>query len=324
LLRRLLADPTISRVRSVARRPLEPLEPLEPQSGTGRTELVHTQADLREDDARRALEGVDVLWHLGFALWRGGDGEHLNLDGTRNVLAAKPGRVVFASSVAVYGAWPDNPVPLTEEQWPRPNGECPYAFQKLTAERVCREAASTTVLRMTAVLGPHADPAVRSATLGYRRAVPAVRGVDQALQFLDEEDAVTALHLAGAAGREGVFNVAPPDWLNQRDIARLAGSRVVRLPATVLLWASDAAFQWRLLPFGSDRAVLITGPLAVDASRAEKEFGWRATRGSAEVLSATLFGAGSGTARASSLVTRPASSQAGSPPTTPASGPARV
>jgi nucleoside-diphosphate-sugar epimerase len=153
---------------------------------------------------------------------------------------------------------------------------------------------------MAAVLGPHADPAVRSATLGYRRAVPAVRGVDQAVQFLDEEDAATALHLAGAAGREGVFNVGPLDWLNQRDIARLAGSRVVRLPARVLLSASDAAFRWRLLPFGADRAVLITGPLAVDASRAGREFGWRASRGSGDVLSAALFGAGSGAGRASS------------------------
>ena len=275
-------------MRSVARRPLEPW--------AGHAKLVHTQADLREDEARQALEGVDVLWHLGFALWRGGDGAHLNLDGTRNVLAARPGRVVFASSVAVYGAWPDNPVPLTEEQWPRPNRECPYASEKLTAERVCREAASTTVLRIAAVLGPHADPAITSATLGYRRAVPAVRGVDQALQFLDEEDAAIALHLAGAAGREGVFNIAPLDWVNQRDIARLAGSRVVRLPARVLLSASDAACRLRLLPFGADRAVLITGPLAVDAARAGKEFGWRATQGSADVLSAALSGDGSQTA----------------------------
>jgi UDP-glucose 4-epimerase len=213
----------------------------------------------------------------------------VNLDGTRNVLAARPGHVVFASSVAVYGAWPDNPLPLTEEHWPRPNAECPYASQKLTAERVCRESARTTVLRISAALGPHADPAVRSATLGYLRVVPAVRDREQAVQFLDEEDAATALHLAGAARREGVFNVAPPDWLNEGDIARLAGSRVVRLPARALLAASDFAFRLRLLPFGADRAILIAGPLAADASRAGKEFGWRATRGSADVLSAALL-----------------------------------
>jgi nucleoside-diphosphate-sugar epimerase len=115
-----------------------------------------------------------------------------------------------------------------------------------------------------------------------------VCGVDQAAQFLDEDDAVAALHLAGAARREGVFNIAPADWLNQNDIACLAGSRVVSLPARALLAASDAAFRLRVLPFGADRAILITGPLAVDASRAGKEFGWRATRRSADVLSTAL------------------------------------
>jgi hypothetical protein len=92
-----------------------------------------------------------------------------------------------------------------------------------------------------------------------------------------------------------VFNIGPADWLNQRDIARLAGSRVVRLPARVLLSASDAACRLRLLPFGADRAVLITGPLAVDAARAGREFGWRATQASADVLSIALFGEGSKT-----------------------------
>ena len=267
-------------MRSVARRPLG--------SWADHPKVVHTQADLRDDDARRALHGVDVLWHLGFALWRGGDGAHLNLDGTRNLLAAQPGRVVFASSVAVYGAWPDNPVPLKEDHWPRPNEECIYASQKLTAERVCREAVPTAALRISAVLGSHADPLVRSATLGYCRAVPAISGARQAVQFLDEDDAAAALHLAGMAGRDGVFNVAPPDWLNESDIARLAGSRVLRLPARALLYGSEIVFRLKLLPFGADRAILINGPLAVDPTRASEELGWRAARGSAEVLSAAL------------------------------------
>jgi hypothetical protein len=44
-----------------------------------------------------------------------------------------------------------------------------------------------------------------------------------------------------------------------------------------------------LLPFGADRAILIAGPLGVDGARAGREFGWRATRGSADVLSAALL-----------------------------------
>ena len=35
--------------------------------------------------------------------------------------------LVLASSAAVYGAWPDNPLPIDEGHEPHPNVECPYA-----------------------------------------------------------------------------------------------------------------------------------------------------------------------------------------------------
>lgn len=234
---------------------------------------------------------MDVLFHLGFALWRGGDASALNWDGTRNILAARPARVVLASSAAVYGAWPDNPLPITEDHWPRPNRQCRYAIDKLRAERLCEASAPTLVLRIGAVLGSHADPRVAGAVQGYRLAVPAFWGEKEALQFLDEDDAAAALHRAGASVATGVVNVAPADWLNARDVAQVAGSRVVRLPGPLLLCASEAAFRLRLTPFGADRAILVRGPLALDPARAADVLGWRATRTSAQVLSAALVSA---------------------------------
>jgi UDP-glucose 4-epimerase len=250
--------------------------------------LVHVRADLREDRAREALAGVDVLFHLGFALWRGVDGAHLNLDGTRNVLAARPGRIVLASSAAVYGAWPGNPLPLTEDHWPRPNPECPYAVQKLQAERICGESAPTVALRISAVLGPHTDRRVAGVVTRYRWAVPAIRGRNEALQFLHEDDAASAIHLAGASVANGVLNVAPEDWLDASDIAAIAGSRVLRMPRRLVLGGSEAGYRLRLLPFGADRAILVDGPLALDPSRAARDLSWRATRNSTEVLAGQL------------------------------------
>jgi UDP-glucose 4-epimerase len=249
-------------------------------------------ADLRDREARRTLAGVDVLWHLGFGLWRRGgaaaSGDDANLEATANVLAAGPGRVVYASSAAVYGAWPDNPLPLQESDPTRPNRECAYARQKLAAERLCSEAAPTAVLRIGAVLGPHADARIARATRGYRRAVPAIRGVDEALQFTDEGDVATALVAAGMSGATGVWNTASDDWLSAADIARLAGSRVVRLPRAILVGASEAVYRLGLLPFGADRAALLNGPLALDCARAHRDLGWRPTRRSAEVLADAL------------------------------------
>ena len=87
--------------------------------------------------------GCDVLVHLGFQLWRSPDAEGANVGGTANVVASRPGRIVLASSAAVYGAWPDNPLPLTEAHAPRPNRQCPYAGHKLEAEHRCADAAPT-------------------------------------------------------------------------------------------------------------------------------------------------------------------------------------
>ncbi len=268
-------------VRSVARRDL-----------AEHPKLAHTRADLCDPQARQALQGCDVVYHLAFQLWRSGGGKGLgpvNIEGTRNVLSASPGRVVLASSAAVYGAWPDNPLPLTEAFTPRPNAEVTYAHDKLEAERLCTDAAPTAALRISAVLGPHSDRRVKRSARGYRLAVPAIRGVRQALQFLDEDDAAGALLAAGRGTATGVFNVSTDDWLSESDIARLAGGRVVRLPLKAILAASEVAVRLRLMPFGADRAIFLHGPLALDPSAAADGLGWRPTRSSADVL-ATFVG----------------------------------
>jgi UDP-glucose 4-epimerase len=245
--------------------------------------VAHTRADIRDSAARRALEGVDVLWHLGAQVWRGQGQESVNVDGTANVLAARPARVVLASSAAVYGAHPDNPVPLREADAARPNDECAYARQKLASERLARDAAPTAVVRVTAVLGPHADPRVARAARAYRAVVPASRA-PLALQFLDEDDAARGLLEAGLRAATGTWNLAPPDWLDAPDVAAIAGGRVVRLPLRALMACSEGAFRARLLPFGADRACLLAGPLALDVARAREDLGWTATQTSAEVL----------------------------------------
>ena len=271
------------RVRTVARGPLPP-----------HPRLVHTRADLCAPAARRALEGVDVLWHLGAQVWRSRDGRQLavNIDGTINVVAARPGHLVLASSAAVYGAHPDNPVPLTEDAPLRPNPACAYAWHKAEAERIATTGAPTAVVRVSAVLGPHADERVRRAARGYRAAVPTV-DAPQALQFLDEDDAADGLFIAGLAAIPGTWNLAPADWLTPADIAGISGGRVVRLPLAAAVRAAEVGYRLGLLPFGADRACLLAGPLAVSPARAARDLGWRPSRRSSEVLEDAIGAHGS-------------------------------
>jgi len=275
----LLADDRVARVRTIARGDL-----------AAHPKLLHTRADLCDPAVPRALGGVDVLWHLGAQLWRSADGRQIavNIDGTINVLASGAAHVVLASSAAVYGAHPDNPLPIGERHLPRPNAECPYAWHKLEAERLCRETGSAAVLRISAVLGPHADPAVARAATGYRVVVPAYRGVRQALQFLDEADAAAGLLAAGFRGAAGTWNLATDDWLDAGGVAAVSGGRVVRLPGRMAVRASELGFRAHLLPFGADRSSLLYGPLALDPSAARADLGWKPAASSADVLGRAL------------------------------------
>jgi nucleoside-diphosphate-sugar epimerase len=249
------------------------------------------------------MDGADIVYHLGAQVWQGrgrtamADMHAANVLGAANIVGADVGAAVLASSVAVYGAWPDNPLPM-DEQWPaRPNPECPYAQYKRAAEMACAEVAKGpwSVLRLSAVLGAHADARVARSVAGYRLAVPAIRGTGQAVQWLDEDDAVSGLLAAGDALREGrpgvtgqVFNLAPADWLSAADVAGVAGGRVLAVPRGALMGASQLGRALRLTPFGPDRAALINGPLAVATAKAAQVLNWRAERSSAEVLSAAL------------------------------------
>ncbi len=255
--------------------------------------LTHTRADLRQPAAAGALAGVDVLYHLGFQLWTGKGGPagmaRANREGTANVVGCRPGHVVLASSAAVYGAWPGNPLPLTEDDLPRPNPQCPYAVHKLEAERACAAAAPTLSLRIAAVLGDHADHRVARAARGYRAVVAAVPGTRPAHPFVDEADVVAALvaagrALAGPGATTGVLNIATTDWLDAPALAAVTGGRVLAAPRSVVMGLSEAGRRLGVTPFGADRAVLLCGPLALDITRAAAALGWRPSLTSAEVV----------------------------------------
>src|SRR5207248_6121782 len=68
-------------------------------------------------------------------------------------------RLVYTSTAMVYGAWPNNPVPLTEDAPMRPNPGFAFATAKAESERLAlewREAnpeSRLAVLRPATVLG---------------------------------------------------------------------------------------------------------------------------------------------------------------------------
>lgn len=166
-----------------------------------------------------------------------------NVDAVRAVLrsAGETARnVVYTSSAMVYGAWPNNPVPLTEDAPMRPNPGFEYATAKAENERLALEwrdatsGARLAVLRPVTVLGDEQDRLTRL----LRDVLPSgVADPIPPVQYLHGDDLADAIALACTAELDGVFNVAPDGWMSEEEaMALTAGPLRVRLPKRLQPW----------------------------------------------------------------------------------------
>lgn len=188
-------------------------------------------------------------------------------------------QVLYLGSSTVYGAHPDNPVPLTEEAPLRPNPGFAYAEDKVAAEALLRDfrrdnpGVGVVVLRACVVMGPRARNFITSAL--SKPVLPAFRGHDPPMQFVHEDDIVALLLHCLREGVEGTYNVAGRGTVPWSALARLAGRPLVPLPAPLLYGLTEAT--WRLRLQGDSPAVgleFIRWPWVVDTTRLEREAGF--------------------------------------------------
>lgn len=214
---------------------------------------LHT-ADVRDADLREVFGGADVVVHLAYRGDPSPDEAALravNVDGTRRVfeaaLAAGVGHVVYPSSVLVYGAYPDNAVPLTEDS---PRRGMP-GLNVVEHQREVEDwlwpwleahALDVAVLRLATVVGPGIDNAV---TRGFEAPrIPVVAGHRPPWQFLHPDDAVGALVHAVRQRLTGPYNVTAEGWLSTDEATAVLGRGVVEVPEEVAYAA--AARLWAL------------------------------------------------------------------------------
>ena len=179
-----------------------------------------------------SLAEVECLVHLAFSE----DSDQRNLIGLLELATeAEISRLVVVSSAMVYGAWPNNSIPLSEDAAVRPNPESTFAVHQADAERTALEWADlnpdrqVTILRPTAVASPNASGLIGEALLA---AAPIrTRRDDPPQQFVHLDDLATAVATVVQLDDSGVFNVAPDGWLTAREVKDLVGARpTIRLP----------------------------------------------------------------------------------------------
>jgi len=297
LLARLAADPAIEEIVGLDVRPLP---------GGSVAKSTFYRMDVRDPELTEVLarHRVDALVHTAFVLLppprRLKEMHHINVGGTDNVLraAARTGvrRLLFVSSTTVYGAWPDNPVPLTEEHAPRPDPAYPYAEHKGQAEALWQSfgrehpEAACVILRPPGIVGQNMQGPLAQLLRSPRSII--IDGGRAPGQFVHEDDVAALVILALKAGACGVFNATPDDWLPWRDIWRGVGRPLLDIPWTVArpLFGS----LWRLGLLGHvthpGQVNLARFPFVAHNGKARRELGWRPRHTTVEALQDFLTG----------------------------------
>ena len=255
-----------------------------------------------DPELERAMDGADAVLHLA---WSVPDGKGAGPDDAvaaaaanqRSLVrvleaAAKVGvtAVVHVSSATVYGAWPDNKIPLTEDTRLRPNPEFTFAVSKAEAERVLADwadghpAVATAVLRPTVTVGADGRPLYQA--LGITRA-PRLGDEGRPVQYLHVDDLASAVVFAWERRLSGVYNVAPDSGIPEEQARALAGG-VAKLSVGGRLAARLADLGWSLWRQGVpvEAQAYATHPWVVAPDRLQAE-GWTADYSSEEALVAT-------------------------------------
>jgi UDP-glucose 4-epimerase len=296
---RLAADPSIDRVIGVDT--VAPRDPggAQPAPSLGRTEFV--RADIRNPLIAKVISQarVDTVLHTSpYARFRAPQvpirDEHVT--GTMQLLAAcqtssTVGRVVLASTTAVYGSGPRNPAAFTETTPPVAPGPG-YSREAVEVENYTRGFArrrpdvTVCILRLANTLGPTIDTALTRYLA--MPVVPTSLGFDPRLQLLHEDDAVGALEHAAHSTWTGVVNVAGEGVVPLSQALRWAGRVRVPVPSRAIAVVGSLVRNTGVVDVSAEDAAFLNYGRVVDTARMHTEFGFDPRFTSAEALHAYL------------------------------------
>ena len=251
------------------------------------------RVDLASSDLGSVFSGADAVVHLASTVSPDRTepaAADLELAILRRVLDAGDDagvrQVVVLSTAMVYGAWPGNPVPLTEDAAVRPNPDFDWAVLRARLEQLASEWGSmrpgvaVAVMRPTAVVAD--DDLGRLARVLHASRVGVVAEGDPPVQYLHVDDLASAIATVVAERFDGVANVAPDGWIPPDAFHDLEGPTPrLRVPS----WAARglASVRWRAGLAPTPPAVVpYTAHSWVVANDRLRSLGWRAEHSNEE------------------------------------------
>jgi nucleoside-diphosphate-sugar epimerase len=258
-------------------------------------------ADVRDPALAGRLTGVDIVVHADYDLDPDSDARPrraFNVRGAQTVLTAaaagRVGRVVLVTSAMVYGARPDNAVPLPEDAPLTADTDSSVAGDLLEIEQLARRSPranpgmAVTVVRPAALVG--ADPYAVDTLVTRHFEAPrllTVKGCAPRWQFCHVDDLISALEFTVNGGIEGNFAVGCEGWLEQDQVEQLSGLKSIELPARLTFGTAQRLHRVGVTPAPAIDLRYVVYPWVVDCS-ALREAGWRPAFGNEEVLRVLL------------------------------------
>jgi nucleoside-diphosphate-sugar epimerase len=205
--------------------------------------------------------------------------------------AASVKRVVVVTSAMVYGAQPDNAVPLPDDAPLRATPDGALISDLLEIEALCarsrRSHPGTTVVvvRPAALAGPGIDTVLTRHFEAPRLLV--VRGSTPAWQFCHVDDLASALQMVVLDGLEGPLTVGSEGWLSRSEVEALSGRASIELPASFAFGTAERLHRIGVTPAPASELHYVTHPWVVSSQRLLAA-GWRPAYDNAMALEALL------------------------------------
>jgi len=183
--------------------------------------------------------------------------------------AAGVRHLVVVTGAQVYGALPDNPVPLEDDaplQAPSDEGQVGDLMDVEQLVAVAREVhpgLRATVVRPAALVGEGVDTVTTRHFEAPR--LLSVRGTEAAWQFCHVDDLGSAVAVVVARHVEGAVAVGSPGHLTQTDLERLTGMRSVELSMGAAMGTADRLHRVGVLPAPASDLAFVAFPWAVSS-----------------------------------------------------------
>lgn len=246
-------------------------------------------------------DSIDTVVHLAFNLQEGHNPaeadaiQQKNLIGLENLLResrrSRVKAIIYLSSHTVYGAYPNNPIPITESQEPHPLPGFQYGQTKFLSEMLLREFAeenpniAVTILRCCMVMGPEGTSRVSQGL--DKPFLPKLAGADPPLQFIHSVDLSRILAILSINPRPGVFNLAGKSVVRYSEMAKIMGKRLFVIPSSVAFPLVDASWKFGLQKeASSDGLNFIRHPVVMATGKLRQATGYKFRYTSREAVTA--------------------------------------